>query len=126
LRLIYLTALLALSAPAFAQDQRFLDSLRRLEPQTRLEQVCDYAVMSRIDRDTGKEADRAKSDVTSRPSHAGDTITATGGAFRSNGRWYGLSYVCQGTPDHLHVTSLHYKIGGTIPESKWASLGLWR
>lgn len=126
MRVIYLTALLALSAPAFAQDQRFLDSLRKLEPQTRLEQVCDYTVMSRIDRDTGKEADRAKSDVTSRPSHSGDTITASGGAFRSNGQWYALSYVCQGTPDHLHVTNLHYKIGSTIPESKWASLGLWR
>ncbi|WLA52775.1 DUF930 domain-containing protein [Bradyrhizobium elkanii] len=126
LRLLLLVSLLVLSVPACAQDQRFLDSLRHVEPATRLEQVCDYAVMSDINRDTGRQADRAKSDVTSSPSHHGDTVIAKGGAFRSKGQWFSLSYTCKGTPDHLHVTSLQYKVGEAIPTSKWASLGLWR
>ena len=121
-----LALLLFFTNSASAQDQRFLDSLRRVEPDTRLEQVCDYAVMSRISRDTKQVADRAKSDVTSRPSHRGDSVTASGGAFRSNGKWFALSYVCNGTPDRLHVTSLQYKIGSLIAESKWSALGLWR
>lgn len=126
MRLLLVASLLVLSVPASAQDQRFLDSLRRVEPQTRLEQVCDFTAMSDINRDTGRQADRAKSDVTANPSHRGDTVIATGGAFRSRGQWFSLTYTCKGTPDHLHVTSLQYKIGEAIPTSKWASLGLWR
>jgi Domain of Unknown Function (DUF930) len=125
-RALCIIGLVSLAGSASAQDQRFLDSLRHVEPDTRLEQVCDYAVMSRISRDTKQVVDRAKSDVTSPPSHLGDSMTASGGAFRSNGKWYSLDYACKGTPDHLHVTSLQYKIGGLIPESKWPSLGLWR
>jgi hypothetical protein len=83
-----LALLLFFTHSASAQDQRFLDSLRRVEPDTRLEQVCDYAVMSRISRDTKQVADRAKSDVTSPPSHLGNSVTASGGTFRSNGKWF--------------------------------------
>lgn len=126
MRLFLVVSLLLPSVPACAQDQRFLDSLRHVEPATRLEQVCDYAVMSDIKHDTGREADRAKSDVTSSPSHHGDTVIAKGAAFRSKGQWISLSFICKGTPDHLHVTSLQYKVGEPIPTSKWASLGLWR
>jgi len=123
---LFILGLVFLAGSASAQDQRFLDSLRRVEPNTRLEQVCDYSVMSRISHDTKRVVDRAKSDVTSPPSHLGNSVTASGGAFRSDGHWYLLTYVCKGTPDHLHVTSLQYKVGGLIPESKWSSLGLWR
>ena len=126
LRSFLLATLLTLSVPAHAQDQRFLDSLRKLEPETRLEQVCDYAAMSSISRDTGRPADRAKSDVTSRPAHSGNTLTVKGGAFRSKGQWFALAFTCKGTPDHLHVASLQYKIGDAIPAANWPSLGLWR
>lgn len=126
LRLLVPLSLLVLTVPAYAQDQRFLDSLRHVEPNTRLEQVCDFAAMSEINRDTGRQADRAKSDVTSSPSHRGDTLVVKGGAFRSKGQWFSLAFTCKGSPDHLHVTSLQYKIGDAIPASKWASLGLWR
>ena len=115
-----------LTVPAHAQDQRFLDSLRKVEPNTRLEQICDYEAMRRIKQDTGKFADRAKSDITVRPQHSGHTLIVNGGAFRADGKWFELSFVCKGTPDHLHVTAFKYKIGKQIPQTKWSELGLWR
>lgn len=115
------------AAPAFAMDARFAASLKRLDPQTRLEQVCDLEAMNRIDRDASPHhPDRAKTDVLSHPRHAGDTVTGSGGAFRSKGKWYAFSFTCKGTPDHMKVLSFSYRIGDAIPESKWAALGLWR
>ncbi|WP_249780137.1 DUF930 domain-containing protein [Bradyrhizobium sp. dw_411] len=113
--------LLILSSPALAVDDRFLASLSRLDPETRLEQVCDLEAMNRIGR-----ADRAKSDVISHPIHNGNMLTASGGAFRQKGKWYQFSFVCKATPDHLKVLSFSYKAGELIPEQKWSSYGLWR
>jgi len=108
-------------------DARFAASLKKLDPQTRLEQVCDLEAMSRIDRDANPyHPDRAKTDVVSSPVHAGDTVTGKGGAFRSKGKWYSFSFTCKGSADHMQVLSFSYKIGEMIPESKWAALGLWR
>jgi len=118
-------ALLFLSSSAYAQD-RNARSLLRLEPATRLEQVCDIEAMKQIKRDLRLPVDRAKSDVSEPPVHKGHTVTASGGAFRAKGKWYKLSFVCTGTPDHLRVVSFSYKAGDEIPESKWEGLGLWQ
>lgn len=117
--------LLFLATSAHAQD-RFSKSLLKLEPATRLEQVCDIEAMKQIKRDLKLPVDRAKSDVSETPVHKRHTVTASGGAFRAKGKWYALSFVCTGTPDHLRVTSFTYKAGAEIPESKWEDLGLWR
>ena len=114
-------------APALATDARFLASLNRLDPNTRLEQICDLYAMKRIDRDSNPfHPDRAKADVISHPRHVKDTVMGTGGAFRSNGHWYQFSFECKGSPDHMRVVSFSYKIGKMIPETKWADYGLWR
>lgn len=113
--------------PTLAGDERFLASLKRLDPATRLEQVCDLEAMRQIARDSNPyRPDRAKSDVISPPRHLGDTLKGSGGAFRSKGKWYAFSFTCKGSPDHLKVLSFGYKIGPLIPEAKWASYGLWR
>jgi hypothetical protein len=117
--------LLLLTVGAHAQD-RTSKSLMKLEPTTRLEQVCDIEAMKQIRRDLRLKVDRAKSDVSVTPVHKGHTVIAAGGAFRAKGKWYGLTFVCTGTPDHLRVTSFTYKLGAEIPESKWEDLGLWR
>ncbi|WP_458761431.1 DUF930 domain-containing protein [Afipia sp. TerB] len=113
--------------PAIAMDPRFAASLKRLDPTTRLEQVCDLEAMTRISRDANPfHPDRAKTDVLTHPVQSGDLIKGTGGAFRSKGKWYSFSFTCKGSPDHMRVLAFSYKIGDLIPESKWASLGLWR
>lgn len=115
------------TTPSLAMDARFAASLKKLDPETRLEQVCDLEAMTRIDRDsTPYHPDRAKTDVVSTPKHVGDMVKGSGGAFRSKGHWYSFSFECKGTPDHMKVLAFSYKIGELIPESKWAALGLWR
>ncbi|WP_213775941.1 DUF930 domain-containing protein [Bradyrhizobium sp. dw_78] len=124
-----LTCLFATAAltPALAADPRFIASLKHLDPQVRLEQICDYEAMNRIGHgNSGFSPDRAKSDVMSAPRHLGDLLVGTGGAFRSAGNWYRFSFKCQASPDHLKVLSFEYQVGSIIPESKWNSYGLWR
>jgi hypothetical protein len=124
---VILMTVLFSAAPAVAMDARFAASLKKLDPETRLEQVCDLEAMTRIAKDSSPyHPDRAKTDVVSHPKHIGDTVKGSGGAFRSKGRWYSFSFECKGTPDHMKVLSFSYKIGELIPESKWAALGLWR
>jgi len=113
----------AMATPAAAD---FKSSLGRLDPQTRLEQVCDLEVMKRL-RQTGRFApDRAKSYVASEPAMTGHTLVAKGAAFRSGGTWYALSFHCKGSADHMSVLSLSYQVGKPIPASKWSEYGLWK
>jgi Domain of Unknown Function (DUF930) len=126
---LVLASMLATMAitPGTAADPRFIASLGRLDPQTRLEQICDYEAMSRIGR-SGQafRPDRAKSDVVTSPRHLGDVLIGSGGAFRSQGRWYQFSFNCKASPDHLKVLSFDYQVGQIIPEAKWNTYGLWR
>lgn len=49
----------------------------------------------------------------------GLTLTATGGAFRSRRRWYGLSYTCTVGADLASVTAFSFEVGEAIPEAEW-------
>lgn len=119
--LLVIASLPVFAPPTFAASAKFMASLKKLEPKTRLEQVCDLEAMSRI-----RGSDRAKSDVIARPIHSGQTLTVNGGAVRQKGKWYRLSFVCKATPDGLKVTSFTYKVGAAIPEKQWAGYSLWR
>lgn len=111
---------------AHAMDLRVRAALMRIEPATRLEQVCDLEAMRQISLLQGFKVDRAKSDILVPPRHQGDIIEASGAAFRSNGKWYAFSFTCKGSPDHLRVLSFEYKLGSPIASARWAELGLWR
>ena len=111
---------------AGAADSRFLASLSKLDPQTRLEQVCDLAAVDQIGKKENlRKPDRAKANVITAPKVRGDTIEGTGGAFRSGGKWYAFSFTCKGSPDHLKVLSFTYRVGALIPKAKWPEYGLW-
>jgi hypothetical protein len=125
-----------LAAPAMAKSKSkvrkasaeamFQTALGRLDPQTRLEQVCDLEAMKRLKQEKKFPADRAHGAASAEPKTEGHTLTATSGAFRSKGVWYELSFVCQASPDHMKVLSFEYQTGKAIPESKWEDYGLWR
>jgi hypothetical protein len=110
-----------------ADDARFERSLEMLAPAERLEQLCDFTAMTRI-RSEKKEfrPDRAVANAMAESLAKGDTLEVTGGAFRSKKKWYALTYRCTATPDHLKIVTFNYTIGEEIPESKWASFGLWQ
>lgn len=108
-------------------DAQFYASLQRLDPSTRLDEICDYEAMIRIDRDPNPfHPDRAKAEVISTPSRTSRSIVTNGGAFRSGGRWYSLSYTCKTSPDQMKVLSFSYQIGKPIPAAEWPKYGLWR
>jgi len=91
--------------------------------------------MTRIRQDSRKDSrndarnfrpDRAVADAIADVKVKNDTIEAKGGAFRSRGKWYALTYTCTANPEHLKIESFNYTIGNEIPEAKWASYGLWQ
>jgi len=110
------------AAQVMAAENRFERSLQMLAPAERLEQLCDYTAMARIRKDARNfRPDRAVANATAEPVINNDTIDAAGGAFRSRGKWYALSFTCKATPDHMAVVSFHYTIGSEIPQGKWVS-----
>jgi hypothetical protein len=115
----------ATTTPVMATDAHFQAMLKRLDPDTRLDQVCVSEAMDRVSRDTKiYRAERAVTDATAPAVAKGNTLRGTGGAFRSKGHWYQISFTCKTTPDRMKVLSFDYRIGSVIPEDKWASYGL--
>jgi hypothetical protein len=110
-----------------AAETPFERSLLRLAPGERLVQLCDYTAMKRIRHDHRQfRPDRAVADANGDPIVNKNTVIAKGGAFRSRKKWYTLSFRCTASPDNMKVLSFSYKIGGEIPEDKWAAYGLWQ
>jgi hypothetical protein len=123
--------LLAVSAAsALAQDrhQKRLESiLKRMDPATRLEQVCDVEAMRRINRDHRRfKIDRSVVSALAEPRAKGDTLIGKGAAFRSKGKWYQYSFTCRAAPGRLRVLSFEYKLGYEIPETQWSQHGLYQ
>jgi len=125
-RLAVAIAVFLVTTASVAAESRFQQSLRRLTATERLVQICDYAAMQRVHKDHREyRPDRAVADAMTQTHIEKNTITAQGAAFRSHGKWYAISYSCTATPDNMQVRSFKYKIGGEIPQSKWAGYGLW-
>jgi Domain of Unknown Function (DUF930) len=112
---------------AMGADERFAKSLQMLAPPERLEQLCAYTAMARIRKDDKNfRPDRTVANAMAEPRETGDTLEAKGGAFRSRGKWYALAYHCTATPDRMDVVAFSYTIGPEIPQTQWASYGLWQ
>lgn len=116
------------SATASDKRQKHLESmLKRLDPATRLEQVCDVEAMKQINRDHREfKIDRSVVSALAEPSVRGDTLIGKGAAFRSKGKWYRYAFTCQAAPDRLRVLSFEYKLGDEIPEAQWSQHGLYQ
>ncbi len=82
--------------------------------------------MKRIKQEKKVPDDRARGSASADPKTEVHKLTATGGAFRSKGDWYELSYICNTSQDHMKVLSFVYQIGNAIPKTKWVDFGLWQ
>lgn len=127
-RMLATVLLLSLAAPNAAFASAKLErTLKLLMPTDRMAQLCDATAMARIRKDLAKfRPDRAVANATVDVVIAGNSLEAKGGAFRSRGKWYSLSYTCLTNDEHLKVLSFEYKVGDEIPEEKWAGYGLWQ
>ena len=106
--------------------ERIEKSLSKLGPDERLVQVCDLAAMQRIRKDQPDyKPDRVVADAVRPTVIEKNTVVASGGAFRSNRKWYVLSYNCTAMDGDMKADKFEYKVGAEIPENKWAAYGLW-
>lgn len=120
-----LPALFAFAAATQANDSRVERMLKQLDADARFEQVCDLEAMKRISKDKAYRPERSIVGALAVPKISDTTMTGTGGAFRSKGKWYQFSFTCETTADHMKVQAFSFQIGEAIPEEKWEPNGLW-
>ena len=125
-RILFLVlAVIPATEPSLAAG-KLQKALQKLEPTTRMIEVCDMAVSSKISKETPySRVDRVVADAVSETVANGNSVTAGGAAFRDHGKWYGLRYSCTVTADHMSTQGVRYSVGHAIPESDWEQYGLW-
>jgi hypothetical protein len=124
--LLAILAIPTATLSAHALDARIRSGLLKLDPVTRLEQRCDVEALDRIAKDDKRfTPDRVVAYATQEPKMEGDEIRTRGGAFRSKGEWYHVSYRCRTAPDHMEILSFRYAIGDLIPEDQWEQYNLY-
>jgi hypothetical protein len=107
------------------RNRKTAEVMKRLEPQTRLQQLCNLEAILQINR---QYEDYAADFVIAYAREAvvrkGDAIIAHGAAFHSNGQWYNLAFECQLSANQQDVARLKFKLGDAIPGDQWADLNL--
>src|SRR6187455_148759 len=68
--------------PRITPEAQFQQALTRLDPQTRLEQICDREAMRRIKDEKKLPVDRAQGAASAEPKTEGHKLTAKGAAYR--------------------------------------------
>ena len=100
--------------------------LAKLAPEERAHQACALKGMPIVKKDPRlKRADRIKSSILSRAVVAGTHLEAKGGAIRSGGHWYAVSYACELSADYMEAQTFSFQVGKEIPQDRWDELGLW-
>ena len=88
--------------------------------ETRVEQRCDAKAMGAVGREhKGFKPDEFVAYAFGDTDMRGTRIKAPGGAIRSGGKWYRLSYVCETSADGLEVKSFAYQLGSEVPRHEW-------
>jgi len=107
------------------RNRKTAEVLKRLEPQTRLQQLCNLEAILQINRQyEGYGVDFVVAYAKEAVVRKSDAIIARGAAFHSNGRWYNLAFECQLSANQRDVARLKFKLGDTIPGDQWADLNL--
>jgi Domain of Unknown Function (DUF930) len=119
------------ASAALAQSRLDL-SLMKLEPNTRMVQVCDLSGLKAMARAIkGAHPDGVRINALSEPNVTGNIVTGnivtgSGGAMRAGGRWINFSFSCALTPDRMKATAFSFAIGREIPQAQWEKYNLWR
>ena len=117
---VAVAAMVALTAgPGHAANPR-IQQMMKLSPETRVEQRCDARAMGAVQREhKGFKPDEFVAYAFADPVLRGTRISAPGGAVRSNGKWYRLSYTCETNSEGLEVISFAYQLGAEVPRREW-------
>lgn len=96
-----------------------------LEPTERMEQRCNASAMTEVSRQhPAMRPDELVAYAFADTRIAGAAVTAPGGAVRSGGHWYHLSYHCVTKNEGLGIEALTYVLGKEIPRAAWDAHGL--
>ncbi|MDB5505192.1 MAG: hypothetical protein JWR89_5094 [Tardiphaga sp.] len=113
-------AIAALAAPLAHAATSRQQQMMKLSPETRIEQRCDARAMGAVQREhKGFKPDEFVAYAFADPVLRGTRISAPGGAIRSSGKWYHLSYVCETNAEGLEVSSFTYQLGAEVPRGEW-------
>nr|WP_116288830.1 DUF930 domain-containing protein [Ensifer sp. LCM 4579] len=108
-------------------DPRVKQAIGRLPPKRRIVQLCTIEALEQIRR----QRPDAFPDMLVPFGPSGglvspDGMSANGGAFRSQRKWYAVDFKCEVSPETTAVVSFSYAIGKAIPKSEWAARQLPR
>jgi hypothetical protein len=119
--LCFIGVAIAASAASFAHAATSRsEQMLKLSPETRIEQRCDARAMGSVGREhKGFRPDEFVAYAFAETVLRGDRIHAPGGAIRSGGKWYRLSYTCETSPDGLEIRSFAYQLGAEVPRKEW-------
>lgn len=114
------TAVVVLTAGASQAASSRIQQMMKLSPETRVEQRCDARAMGAVQREhKGFKPDEFVAYAFADPVLRGSKISAPGGAIRSNGKWYRLSYTCETNAEGLEVVAFAYQLGAEVPRREW-------
>ncbi|MDX3929352.1 MAG: DUF930 domain-containing protein [Shinella sp.] len=95
-------------------------ALGKLPPERRLVQICSIEALEQIRRSIpGSFPDMLVPFSAQGGLISGRVLTASGGAYRSLGRWYGIDFRCELDEEAAKLLSFRYEVGPAIPESEW-------
>ncbi len=105
------------------RSRRARQELTTFAPDERAIQLCNIEAMEQIRRWKAEfRPDLVVPYATGNLGIDGGAIHAQGGAFRSRGRWYGVTFSCDVTEGA--VTAFEFSVGAPIPEARWAEYNL--
>lgn len=100
--------------------ERIRKSFESLAGSEKLMQLCNIEGLEQIKRAEPKfDPDTLVSYAMSDPVAAGLTLGASGGAFRSRRKWYGVAFQCTVGRDLKSVVAFQFTLGQAIPEDQW-------
>lgn len=107
------------------QFREVAETLPLLETTERVTQLCNIEALEQLrllHPDTAP--DSLDPSAMAPTSVVGNTLQATGGAYRMDRRWYEVSLVCTVADDYLSVMALEFSPGSPIPREQWESHNL--
>ncbi|OAP44414.1 DUF930 domain-containing protein [Sinorhizobium americanum] len=103
-------------------DPRVKQAIGRLPPKRRIVQLCTIEALEQIRRqrpDAFPDMLVPFGPVGGLVSASG--LNASGGAFRSRGKWYAVDFKCEVNPETTSVASFSFAIGEAIPKGEWST-----
>ncbi|MEY9833561.1 hypothetical protein ABIA25_005439 [Sinorhizobium fredii] len=101
-------------------DPRVKQAIGRLPPKRRIVQLCTIEALEQVRRqrsDAFPDMLVPFGPVGGLVSASG--LSASGGAYRSRGKWYAIDFKCEVNSETTSVASFSFAIGGAIPKSEW-------